>query len=204
MFCFFSAARCARSQTCRQTAAEAPAQRGAWRPAPDRRPPRGWLARGPEPAPPQAKPAGRQGPSAKRRKKSKQKKETALSLSLLTRGWVERGGVVVAHVAGRPSQREIPASLLVLPAQPVTVVTGLFLVGLSPGYFSGLGPVDGAQTAEREKQNCVSLGGGRGGKKGVCTLTDCSFAYFVTQFFGGGRKNTKRNAHPRIPFLSSL
>jgi hypothetical protein len=46
----------------------------------------------------------------------------------------------------------------------VTVVTGLFL--LLPGYFSGLGPVDGAETAEREKQNCVSFGWeGRGGEK---------------------------------------
>ena len=187
-FCFFSAARCARSQTCRQTAAEAPAQRGAWRPAPDSRPPRGWLARGPEPAPPQAKPAGRQGRRARRpngEKNQNKKRGGSLSLALLTRGWVERGGVVVAHVAGRPSQREIPASLLVLPAQPVTVVTGLFL--LLPGYFSGLGPVDGAQTAEREKQKCVSLGGlgGRGGKNRVCTLreTGCSFARTLSQFF---------------------
>ena len=80
MFCFFSAARCARSQTCRQTAAEAPAQRGAWRPAPDRRPPRGWLARGPEPAPPQAKPAGRQGRRA-RRPSGEKNQNKALSLS---------------------------------------------------------------------------------------------------------------------------
>ena len=74
LFCAFSFTS-ARSQTRRQTAAEAPAQRGAWRPAPDRRPPRGWLARGPEPAPPQAKPAGRQAafsPPAERQKKSKQ------------------------------------------------------------------------------------------------------------------------------------
>jgi hypothetical protein len=50
----------------------------------------------------------------------------------------------------------------------VTVVTGLFL--LLPGYFSGLGPVDGAQTAEREKTKLRKFGRGRRGKNRVCTL----------------------------------
>ena len=117
-------------------------------------------------------------------KKIKTKLSLSLSRAVLTGGWVERGGVVVAHVAGRPSQRQIFAPLLGRPAQPVTVVTGLLFLLLLPGYFSGLGPVDGAQTAEREKQKCVSLGGeGRGGGvEGVCTLRQIAcrpFAYFA-------------------------
>ena len=64
------------STNCRRS----PAQRGAWRPAPDSRPPRGWLARGPEPAPPQAKPAGRQGRRA-RRPSGEKNQNKALSLS---------------------------------------------------------------------------------------------------------------------------
>jgi hypothetical protein len=53
----------------------------------------------------------------------------------------------------------------------VTVVTGLLLFLLSPGDFSCLGPVDGAQTAERrEKKNLrkfegvAKKKGGRGKK----------------------------------------
>jgi hypothetical protein len=52
----------------------------------------------------------------------------------------------------------------------VTVVTGLLLFLLSPGDFSCLGPVDGAQTAERrEKKNLRKFEGvakkrGRGKK----------------------------------------
>ena len=96
---------------------------------------------------------------------AKKSKQSSLSLSnaVLTGGWVERGGVVVAHVAGRPSQRQI----VVRPAQPVTVVTGLLLLlFLFAGNFSCLGPVDGAQTAEereKEKKICVSLTGSKKG-----------------------------------------
>ena len=146
--------------------------------------------------------AGQTGPVGQAARKIK----TKLSLSLLTGGWVERGGVVVAHVAGRPSQREIPAaSLLVRPAQPVTVVTGLFLL-LLPGYFSCLGPVDGAETAEKRKKNLRKFDWGVSKKRGVgkkfkfvlCPQFFCCF------FCHKKGRRKKILAHPRIPFLSSL